>query len=369
MKDLIGYRHTLHRIPELAFEEFKTQRYLLAELKIFPLIAIHCADRTGIVVEYQQGSGPFTLFRADMDALPVTESTGCSFVSTHPGLMHACGHDMHMAILLGLIKRITTARLPGNFLFVFQPAEESKGGASYLLASHILDAYDIDAVYGLHVSGSLPVGTVGSRPGPFFAATREVDIHFSGIAAHMAYSQRGINALAAATWFYQEWRRIAQNYSSQEVICDFGRMQAGTVRNVLADSATLEGTIRTFDPDIQKEICHLLEHAAEETNQKYHTTSAISYPLDYQMVNNDPAIFNRFLTTIQNSPWHFSHAQQVMTGEDFGFFTNRWPGLLFWLGADDGSHHDLHTPDFLPADDALAVGVDIFYRIAQEVSR
>jgi N-acetyldiaminopimelate deacetylase len=366
MKDIIQHRQALHRIPELAFAEHKTQHYLLEQLRSLPHLTIHTAARTGLIAEYCQGSGPYLLFRADMDALPITETTHVDWASTHPGRMHACGHDMHMAILLGLIQRIVSQKPVGNFLFVFQPAEESKGGASYLLNSGILDGYDIKAAFALHVSGTLPVGTISSRPGPFFAATRELDVQFAGKSAHVAYSHNAPNALAAATWFYQEFKRISAAWSPKELIADFGLLQSGTVRNVIADKARLEGTLRTFDNAVQKEVCALLEDAVTLANARYKTSGSISYPCDYHLVDNNPQLFTQFAALIDESPWQLHHAQPVMAGEDFGYFSQHWPSLLFWLGADDGSHHDLHTPNFLPSEEALEVGVDVLCQLANK---
>lgn len=369
MKDVIQHRQALHRIPELAFAEYKTQQYLLGQLREIPLLNVHTAARTGIIAEYRQGSGPFLLFRADMDALPITETTHVDWASMHPGQMHACGHDMHMAILLGLIQRIVTSKIAGNFLFVFQPAEENEGGAQYLLNSGMIDDYSINAAFALHVSGTVPVGTVSSRSGPFFSATRELDVQFIGQSAHVAHSHEAPNALAAATWFYQEFKRNTSSMSPHDMICDFGVLQSGTIRNVIAETARLEGTLRTFDYALQTKICTMLEDTLHKTNERYKTTGSIAYPNDYHLVDNNAELFTRFSSLIARSPWHMHHAQPVMAGEDFGYFGQRWPSLLFWLGADDGSHRRLHTPDFLPSEDALEIGVDVLYRVAEEMNR
>jgi N-acetyldiaminopimelate deacetylase len=190
MLNFIKIRKYLHQIPELAFEEFKTKEYLLKILKMLKDIKIHTFDFPGILVEYSHGKGEYTLFRSDMDALPITEETGCDFASEHPGKMHACGHDMHMTILLGLIEKVSNERIEQNILFLFQPAEEGKGGAKRILDTGTLDKFPIKETYALHVKGDIPVGTVSTKPGIFFANTEEVDIVFTGIGAHVALADR-----------------------------------------------------------------------------------------------------------------------------------------------------------------------------------
>ncbi|NLN85252.1 MAG: N-acetyldiaminopimelate deacetylase, partial [Candidatus Cloacimonetes bacterium] len=196
--NLSQIRRELHRVPELAFREHKTKELLLAQLEKLPRIRVQeFSTNTGILVEYSEGNGPYRLFRADMDALPITENTGCAFSSQHPGLMHACGHDIHMTVLLGLIERVVSQALPRNLLFLFQPAEEGEGGAQSVLAEGLIQEYEVEAAFALHVASGLPVGTVSSRAGIFFGIPQEFDVSFIGRSAHAAFPEKGVNALFA----------------------------------------------------------------------------------------------------------------------------------------------------------------------------
>ena len=361
MLNLYQIRKELHKIPEIGLQEFKTKKYILNILKQFGNIKIHEFDIPGILVEFSNGNGEYKLFRSDMDALPVFEETDCDFQSLHPGRMHSCGHDIHMTILIGLIEKVILEKMEQNLLFLFQPAEEGLGGAQKILESEIWDKFEISEAYALHVNGALPVGTVSTKPGYFFADTAEFHVCFEGKSAHVAHPEKGHNALAAGVEFYQIFHMILKETSFEDsVICEFGKMQAGTVVNAIAANCTFEGTMRSYTPNDKNEIKILLKQSTEEASKKHKVKPKINYLSSFIAVNNDAALYDKFKQRIKDLNIKFAPAERVLTGEDFGFFAEKYRGLLFWLGANQGKVHDLHSTKFLPDEKAIDVGIEIF---------
>ncbi len=362
--NLIKIRKDLHQIPELGFREFKTQEYILNILKQFPLI-IHTFDFTGIVAEYKKNDGDYLIFRADMDALPILEETGCDFESKHKGKMHACGHDIHMTILLGLIYKVFQENSNQNILFVFQPAEEGQGGAKKIIDTGIFNDFKIAGAYALHVYGKLPVGTISTKPGIFFANASEFNIHFEGKTAHVAFPENGKNAFSASIDFYQQMKERMTKKLGEKYICEIGKITGGQVRNAIPDKTIFEGTMRSFSDENQNKMKDIIREIAKEIELKTEVKVKPEFLSDYISVNNNQKIFDNFQKIIKNTQYKFLEAKAVMTGEDFGFFTQNFPGLLFWLGADNGQHYDLHYSKFLPDERAIAVGVDVFWKIIE----
>ncbi len=363
MLDLIKIRKEMHRIPELAFEEFKTKEYLMNILKTFKDIEIHTFDFPGILVEYSHGKGEYTLFRSDMDALPIKEETGCDFASEHPGKMHACGHDMHMTILIGLIERVVGENPDQNFLFLFQPAEEGKGGAKRILETGVLDRYNISAAYALHVKGDIPVGTVSSKSGIFFANTEEVDVIFNGRSAHVALAEKGIDALDAGFEFYRMVNeQIKVNFPDRKnILCKFGKMEAGSVRNAVAADCILEGTLRALETEDLKKIERIIKDCVQIVSEMIGIQWKVNIFNFYTSVINDEVLFKKLLSRLGNIK--FEPAKIMMGGEDFGFFAKKYKGLLILLGANQGEEQDLHSSGFLPNENAVEVGVELFWSL------
>ncbi|MCK4955992.1 MAG: amidohydrolase [Candidatus Cloacimonetes bacterium] len=361
MLDLIKIREDLHQIPELGFQEVKTQKYIEKVLAKFPELIIHRFDFPALVAEYKVGEGSYKLFRADMDALPISEESGCAFSSKHLGKMHACGHDMHMTILLGLIERVINQNIQQNILFVFQPAEEGMGGARRMLDTNFFKKYNITACFALHVNGEYPVGTIASKPGIFFANTREVEVVFQGKSAHVAFSEKGKNALDAGAEFYLALQdEIKEQFPQKKtVICAFGKMEAGTVMNAVPAKCTFNGTIRAFTAENHENIKKLVEEVAKSIARKHELEVEVIYHAYYKEVNNDFGLFASLKQQLAGSEYKLLESEAVFTGEDFGFFAAEYPGLLFWLGANQGEAQDLHSNKFLPDFNAVKVGIDV----------
>jgi N-acetyldiaminopimelate deacetylase len=365
MLNLIKIRKDLHRIPELAFEEVKTKEYLINILRAFKNIKIHTFDFPGILVEYSHGKGEYTLFRSDMDALPITEETGCDFTSEHPGKMHSCGHDMHMTILIGLIEKLVNEKIAKNVLFLFQPAEEGKGGAKRILDTGTLDRFPIKETYALHVKGDIPVGTVSTKPGIFFANTEEVDIVFTGIGAHVALAEKGKDALDAGCEFYQLVNKgVKEKFNnSQEILCKFGKMSTGNVRNTIAADCKLEGTIRAFSIEDHNSLKEIVKKSVKEISGKFNIKGECEYANFYKALINAKKLYKNFVNKINNSKYTFREADRLLGGEDFGFFAEKYTGLFFWLGANQGEEQDLHSSKFLPDERAIAIGIEVFWNL------
>ena len=362
--DLISIRRELHQVPELAFHEFETKAILLKYLKTLPDITIiEFFNSPGMLVEYSHGNGLYRLFRADMDALPVKETTGCDFMSRNEGIMHSCGHDIHMTILLGLIEEITKIKPAANLLFLFQPAEEGQGGAESILAEGIIQQYPVESVYALHIASGMPVGTVSSRPGIFFGVPQEFNVEFYGITAHAVTPEKGIDALRAGRIFLDLMDYDIDELSQKErVIFHTGKIEAGTVRNVVPDYCKMEGTHRALDKKISSLIngyilnnCDIVQ---EETGAKYE----VDFLQSYDPVVNDSSLVEKLKNICQSLNIEYQEAEPTLTGEDFGFFTTLYPGLLFWLGS--GCDFPLHSDKFLPSEDAIPIGINIFKHLA-----
>ena len=373
MFDPIFLRHELHKIPELAYQEHKTKALILKYLKemtssqgvkdLFEIIEF--PDSTGILVVYAASTEDedYQLFRADMDALPSDEKTGCDFASEHEGLMHACGHDVHMAVLLGLIQRVWIMRPKCNLLFLFQPAEEGHGGAQSILAEGILQRYPIAAAFALHVGSDLPVGTVSSKAGIFFGIPQEFDLKFIGKAAHLAFPEKGVNALACALDFFTGIEPALKELSvAERLIFHVGKMNAGKVRNIIADECLLQGTHRTLNVQTRQTINGLIQSHAGLAADRFQAKAELKLLGTYDPVVNDAALLGRLKEHCAALEYKFIEAETVMTGEDFGFFTSLYPGLLFWLGS--GCDQALHSECFLPDDGCINVGIDLMWALA-----
>ncbi len=372
MFDPITLRHELHQIPEPSFQEFMTRDLLKAQLAellftsgVQDLFELHeFANSTGLLISFRGGAPelPFRLFRADMDALPSEEATQAPFTSKHPGMMHACGHDVHMAVLMGLIQRVWIKRPRQNLLFLFQPAEEGEGGALSVLAEGLIQQYNVEAVFALHVASSMPVGTISSKAGIFFGIPQEFDLRFFGKAAHVAFPEQGVNALACAVDFFSSIQADLQKLMDEErVIFHVGKMQAGRIRNIIADSCTLEGTHRSLNKSARESLNQLIDKHAGLCAEAIGATYELKLLNSYDPVVNNAVLVEELQRVCAQCRYTFTEAETVMTGEDFGFFTSIYPGLLFWLGS--GNEHPLHSREFLPSDDCIKVGIDVFWAL------
>ncbi|PKR78467.1 N-acetyldiaminopimelate deacetylase [Halalkalibacillus sediminis] len=369
MDNWINIRRDLHRIPELGFEEYKTQAYILEYLQTLPLERVTIEKwYTGIFVYVEGNVGERTLaYRTDIDGLPIKENTQLDFKSEHDGRMHACGHDFHMTIALGALTSIVENPADDNVLFIFQPAEEGPGGAKPMMETETMNKYKPDMIFALHIDPRLPVGTVSSKPGLLFANTSELFIDFHGKGGHAAYPHETKDMIMAASAFnlqvQQGVSRVVDPLDS--AVVTIGKMEAGTVQNIIAEDARVEGTIRTREPDSMDIVKNHIEKTLKGIEVRYECETSVDYGANYYMVDNDQQLVKRFKEIIQKRPIDYKVAPEAMTGEDFGYFLKEYPGFMFWLGVD--SPYGLHHSSLSPNEEAIAVGIDAVEATIREI--
>lgn len=362
----IELRHELHMNPELAFNEYKTQSILkeaLESLELKPQVIA----KTGLIVYIERDKSiPSVLYRADMDALPIKEETGWEY-SSKCEYMHACGHDIHMAVLYGVIKEIVEKDINGNYVFVFQPAEETIGGAKFVL-DEMRERYKIKYATALHVTDEYNLGEFATTNGTLFACAMEITAKFKGLSAHIAQKQDGIDALKNAVSFLNEFYNtpIDNNTTGKRVLVGFGKMNAGNVRNAVADYSEIQGSIRGETLEIVFEAFENIKNMAE----KYGGT--IERGSLYPPVVNNTYLLNMFGEFVKQENHKLIDCGMKYTGEDFGFFTMKYPSLMFWAGVRlSDKKYGLHNPKFLPDDKVIPFLVDFMVKwlkiLAQEV--
>ena len=367
--DLHSVRQALHKIPELGFMEVKTQQFLLDQIDAMKTERVEVTKwKTGLFVRVT-GTDPqkTVAYRADIDGLPIDEQTDLAFQSIHPGAMHACGHDFHMTIALGVLEKVIKAPPKDHVVFIFQPAEEGPGGAEPILKTPEFKAFNVDEIFSLHIAPELPVGTVSTKPGLLFAITSELFIDFKGKGGHAAYPHLTHDMAVAASTFLVNVQQIVSRRTNpiEGAVLTVGKMTAGTVQNIIAETARLEGTIRTTDPKTIQTIKTEIEAFARAFEISHHCKIAIDYGSNYYGVYNDKRFVNLFKETVRSSSYTYQEAEEAMTGEDFGYFLKEIPGFMFWLGVD--SDYGLHHAKLNPDERALNVGVDIVYRTLLEL--
>ena len=354
MQSLIDIRRELHKIPELGFQEFKTQAFILDYLAKLPQERLELTTwKTGIVVKINGTNPTRTIgWRTDIDGLPVTEETEVDYASLHVGHMHACGHDCHMTVALSLVTAFANNPPVQNVIVYFQPAEEGPGGAEPMLNWIKAQRPDLlcDEIYALHIAPEYPVGTVATRPGLLFANTSELFIDLKGIGGHAAYPHHTRDmTIAAANLLLQLQTIVSRNVDPMNsVVITVGKMTAGTVQNVIADSARLEGTIRTLNVQSMQEVKRRIEAICAGIEAAFECSVSIDYGSMYYEVTNDEACANRLLAFAKAYAGATDFlCPAAMTGEDFGYFVKDIPGAMFWSGANCsyGLHQSKMNPD------------------------
>ena len=312
----------------------------------------------GSVCGYFDFQKPETLaFRADMDALPIQEQTGLPWQSQHSGVMHACGHDGHTAILLELARRIhRETTLPYNILLIFQPAEETTGGAEAICKTEILSKFKVKAIFALHLWPGLEKGQLFSRPGFLMSRCRNISAEFTGRSVHIAHHRQGIDALNACLQFYRQTQRIR---CCDPFLLKFGKLMGGTSGNVLCRQAILTGSLRTFQETADKALCQTLHNLSAHICKSTGCQGEISFSEGYPPVYNCPILWKQVqkICPVQEVN------QAFFTGEDFSFYQKRIPGIYFLLGI--GETPPLHSDNFTFDEDVLTTGADYFHRLCR----
>ncbi len=353
-------RHALHRIPELDRELPKTIAYLRASLsslgcRVFsPMEGALCAW-------FDFGQNEAIAFRADIDALPIAEKTGAPYASTHPGRMHACGHDGHAAIALELARRLNEKEsLPHNVLLIFQPAEETTGGAKDICDTGIFRKYNVQTIFGLHLWPGLPAGTIASRKNELMARSCEVTIDIYGKSAHIAKAAEGIDALMAGTELYR--RAVEMEAALPKHIfrlLKFGKFQSGTVRNALSAHTHMEGSLRAFQDDVFDALANGLRTTGKDLEQQFGCTVTIHMNSGYPAVMNPEDLYDRVAQAVSFTALE----TPSMTAEDFSWYQRYVPGMFFFLGL--GDTPPLHADTFDFDESILLKGADFFEDLAE----
>jgi amidohydrolase len=384
MKKVVEWRHDLHQFPELSNREFKTSKKVENHLRSLGLEVTTGIAHTGVVAILKGGKpGPLVALRADMDGLPVTEMTGLSFASAQTdtyngqevGVMHACGHDAHVAILMGVAEFLTSVRdeLAGSVMFIFQPAEEGapvgeEGGAKLMLKEGIWKTNKPDVIFGLHVTNA-PHGIIGYREGPFMAASDAWKFTIKGRQAHGSTPWESIDPIMVAFQIGNNIQTIISrklNLTESPAVISVGSIHGGVRSNIIPDVVEMEGTIRTFDPAIREQIFIELRKIAETTAAMAGATVEVLLPNgdNYPVTVNDPDLTQRVLPTLRDIVGKdmVYRSGRSMGAEDFSFFAQQVPGFYFYLGvnkigADLSSTAGNHSPLFIIDDGALPVGV------------
>ncbi|MBS9338182.1 N-acetyldiaminopimelate deacetylase [Fructobacillus sp. M2-14] len=365
--ELIDIRRALHKIPELALEEHETQNLLLKKLsqmnqENMVICRIEGLD-TALMVKISGTNAKKTIgYRADMDALPVVEETGFDFASRHEGLMHACGHDIHLTVALGLIDYFSENQPKDDLLFFFQPAEEEKNGGklAYELGAFEGD-WRPDEIYALHDNPLLPVGKISCRMGTLFAGTVEVDVDFIGQNGHAAYPHDANDMVVAASAFVMQVQSVIARRIDplKAAVATFGHLQAGTIRNVITGKARLEGTLRGLEQATLEQLMKHIQRVADGIALGYDCQVHVTFRQGgYLPVENAAKQTKDFISFMEeHHPNQFEITEPAMTGEDFGYLLSKIPGTMFWLGVEDD--HPLHSVQFNPKEAAIVPAIEI----------
>lgn len=357
-RNLIDYRRDLHRIPELGFDLPKTIAYVRDHLESLPATVFEPAP-SSLCAFFDNGCSDTIAFRADMDGLPVTEDPSNELRSEHVGQMHACGHDGHMSMLLSLCDYVAQQgpNLPHNVLAIFQPAEETTGGARAICESGVLQRYNTKAVFGLHMWPGFDAGTIISRPGELMARTSEVKIDVLGKSVHIAKAAEGRDALYAAARFVSDL--YAAPMPDAAHLLKFGLLQAGTVCNVIAGSAHLEGSMRAYNDAVYQALHNTVTEVASAVEADTGCSFEIDVASGYPPVINDKALFARVVDQVDTQIAELE--EPSMTGEDFSFYQREVPGVFFFVGT--GHEAALHSEGFDFDESALNAGAALLKQL------
>ena len=393
MTKVTDWRHHFHEFPELSNREFKTQKSISEALIEMGLEPNTEYGKTGVVAFIRgQNPGPLIALRADIDGLPVTEKLNLSFSSKERtlyqgndvGIMHACGHDAHIATLLGVASFISqnTDKLNGDIMLIFQPAEEGapegeEGGAELMLKEGLFVAEKPDAIFGMHVSNSKH-GQLWTKPGPIMASAEAFRIIVQGKQTHGSRPWNGVDPIIAASDIATTLQTIVSrrlNLLDSQAVVTVGIMKAGTRNNIIPSSAFMEGTIRTFQDSYADQIRDEIKLIAENVAAAHHATATVEFKVygGYPVTFNDEELANKYSTSLSRaSDGNFYEAKVPRTGaEDFSFFAQQVPGLFFFLGVNPSGVEESptnHSPYFYVDDSALTNGVKAFINLVEDFS-
>ncbi len=369
----IATRRDLHRHPELSWREERTQRVILERLRALGLEDVRPLARTGATALARGArEGPCVLWRADIDALPVPEKTGLPFASEREGVMHACGHDAHAAIALGLAELAANARdsLAGAVRFVFQPAEEASGGAALCIEEGILEEPRVERCLGLHISADVPVGAINAAAGPFFASPTSLRIVIAGRGGHAASPHQSVDAVVVAAHAITALQTVVSRSLPplESGVLTIGKLEAGFRGNVIAESAELRGTLRTYRESVRDRMVARVEEVCAGVCAAFGATATVEHRTSCPPLVNDEGVTAFVRAEAERFFGSAPRATPGMGAEDMAYFLRERPGCYFWLGArregegGPGRHHD---PGFVIDERAIPLGLEFGMRLIE----
>jgi amidohydrolase len=382
--ELVATRRDLHAHPELGFEEHRTASLVAERLGSLGYAVKTGVGRTG-VVGVLRGTGPAgnrtertVLLRADMDALPIQEANEIAYRSTTPGVMHACGHDAHVAVGLAVARRLAAARASwrGTVKFAFQPAEETGKGAEAMVADGVLEAPAVDAAFGLHVISNLPIGTISATSGAIMGSVDNFTIRIKGKGGHAAMPQDAVDPILAAAHVITALQSLVSRIADpfDHLVVSVTRMSAGTTSNVIPEEAELAGTVRSMGGRLHAEVPERLTSIVNSVAGGLGCTATVNYvPQTPTTVNDEAmtALVARVAAEVVG-PKNVLTGARMLGGEDFSVFLQRVPGCFAWVGSGNtvkGFDAPHHSPRFDIDEEAMLIGVELLERVAREYLR
>nr|WP_010131749.1 amidohydrolase [Microbulbifer agarilyticus] len=379
---VIEWRRHIHQNPELGNREFETAKYITRHLQALGMEVETGIAHTGVIGFLKGGqTGPTVALRADMDALPVTEQVDLPFASKattqyngeEVGVMHACGHDTHVAMLMGAAEVLAGMRdeLAGNILFIFQPAEEGapegeEGGAELMLEEGLFNKYKPEVAFGQHVTSGLPSGVIGYRSGPLMASSDQFKIHVHGRQTHGSRPWGGVDPITAAAQIVMGTQTLVSrqiDITKEPAVVSFGIIDGGVRNNIIPDSVYMNGTIRNFDMDNRQEIFKRLKVTAEKIAEASGAEAKVEILEGYPVTVNNPALTAEAIPALQAAAGDdkVKVIPKITGAEDFSFFANEIPGFYYFLGVtpagtDPSTAASNHSPRFYVDESALKVG-------------
>lgn len=352
----LEYYKKLHQMPELSEKEYETCNYIFNTLKSFGYSPVIVGD-TGVYADLITDSTlPFILLRADIDALPIKEDCKIDYASKNDGVMHACGHDAHTAMLLSAAKELTGKKLTHNIRFVFQPAEETTTGAAKIISNVI--PKNLIACFAMHVWPQVPFGQPITRSGALMASSDFLKLKFYGKSSHCSTQEKGNNALLSAVDMVSCFPTINKTATNDKAMLFCGSIHSGNLHNIVPDLSEIYGTIRTYSTEHREGIKTLIKETANNIAQKYGTTPDITYDGGCPPVFNDKKLVDILVKQFNVQ----DNATATLAGEDFALFGDYAPSCMVWLGI--GDTPPLHNEKFFVPQDVLPIGVDLWLKIA-----
>ncbi|MGO4911975.1 MULTISPECIES: amidohydrolase [unclassified Leeuwenhoekiella] len=384
---VINWRHDIHEHPELSNQEFETAAKIAEHLKSLGIEVQTEIAKTGVVgILKGKKPGKVVALRADIDALPVTErndlpfksNVTANFLGTETGVMHACGHDTHVAILMGVAEILSQHKdkINGTVKFIFQPAEEGpppgeEGGASLMIKEGVLKNPDVDAIFGLHINSATPVGQINYKPGGIMAAVERFVVKVNGKQTHGSQPWGGVDPIYISSQIIDGFQSIISRESNllvEPAVITVGKITSGVRFNIIPESAELIGTVRTLDPNMRELIIRRMTEMTEGLAKAYGGSATIEFQSNTAITYNDEALTEQMLPTLQKVAGadKVNLVKATTGGEDFSYFQEEVPGLYFFLGGMTPGNKEAyphHTPDFQIDDAGMLLGVKVMSQL------